>query len=110
MNFKKIIHINKTKFEISPDIKRFSLRDLGFFVNNKGFFIKIINLEPEKKENSIKMKITFKDDLTAFKILFLSANKGIKIDIFKIQDNYSIVEQYRFVMKQLLVYKVLERG
>lgn len=96
-------------YRISPEIKAFTLRDLGFTLNNAGAFVQTNMLEPEKGFSaSRKLKITFTKDLTAFKISLLSGNEAINIDIFSNPKDKVLVEQYRFFMKQLIDRKVIE--
>lgn len=110
MAFSKEVSVKGDQsYQISPLIKAFTLRDLGFFPNNAGVLTKTSLLEPEKgTDGSRKLKIAFAKDLSGFKISLLTANEALNVDIFKNDSDQPLVEQYRYQIKQLLDREVLQ--
>ncbi|MDN6899836.1 DUF1831 domain-containing protein [Oenococcus sicerae] len=109
MAFANIVTVkNDQTYQISPDIKAFSLLDLGFIKNNAGTFSHTIALEPAKGfASSRKLKLTFAKDLSGFKIALLSGNEALNVDIFSDSKDQALVEQYHYQMQQLLKRKVI---
>ncbi|EHN59442.1 DUF1831 domain-containing protein [Oenococcus kitaharae] len=96
-------------YRISPSIKAFTLRDLGFFPNNAGALTKTTLLEPEKgTAGSRKLKLVFAKDVSGFKVSILTANEALNVDIFSNDQDQPLVEQYRYQIQQLIDRNVLE--
>lgn len=111
MAFEEIVDVKGDgKYQIDPQIKAFTLRDLGFTENNAGAYSQTFMLEPDKGfDLSRKLKITFKGDLSAFKISILTANQALNINIFKDEKNKALVEQYRFYIQSLIDRQVIKK-
>ncbi|MCF6514869.1 hypothetical protein GSH19_01660 [Lactobacillus sp. S2-2] len=96
-------------YELSPEIKKYTLRDLGFTTTKLGNFVYKINLDPNSpfNSNSIKLKITVNDDLTAFKMAILDSKELKEVDIFNNDKFNKIKEQLDFNLENMITRKVI---
>ncbi|WP_268913797.1 DUF1831 domain-containing protein [Lentilactobacillus sp. SPB1-3] len=101
---------DSTTYEIASTIKKFTLKDMGFVETKNGNYSLERSLDPTSPYNaSYKLKIMIDKDLTGFKMSTTTGNGLAKVNIFKSDDTKDSVEQFRFVMKNLIdrgVFKV----
>ena len=72
-------------YRLSPQIKKYTLGDLGFITNNAGAYTLHRSLEPEKAlANAVKLKVTVNPDLTGFKMSTVSAGMWYALTFLKI--------------------------
>ncbi|MFT8424050.1 MAG: DUF1831 domain-containing protein [Liquorilactobacillus sp.] len=103
----KILGDNRV-FALSTEIKKYTLRDVGFLESKGGKFILERPLDPTSPYNaSIKLKVTISSDLQTFKIGVTSANGLKEINISKGSDVEKHVEQLNFVIDNLKERAVL---
>ena len=111
MAFKQQVSIpGDATYQISQDIKKYTLGDLGFITNNAGAYVLHRSLEPEKAlANAIQLKVTVNKELTGFKLSTVSAGDLARIDIFKHAQATNMVQLYQFFMTELVAGVVLEK-
>lgn len=98
-------------YKISPQIKRYTLMDLGFTRTKNGNFQLERSLDPNSPFTAAnKLKITFKADLSGFQMGTTTGNGLKTINIFKSKANADNVEQYQYVIENLIERKVLEEA
>ncbi|MBS9334542.1 DUF1831 domain-containing protein [Fructobacillus sp. M1-13] len=110
MAFQEQFSINDLgTFKISPSIKKFTLMDLGFVVNNAGAFVMKRSLQPEKPvDQAISLKVVVKKDLSSLKVDVVGAAGG-SVDIKKRDDRAEMTELVSFFLKELVDRQVLEQ-
>lgn len=97
-------------YAISPDIKRYSLIDVGFIATKAGNFALERNLSGSSPyEKGFKLKITVSKDLTGFKLATTTANGLQAVNIFKDPSKADNVTQYNFIMDNLVSRDILVR-
>lgn len=97
-------------YRLSPQIKKYTLGDLGFITNNAGAYTLHRSLEPEKAlANAVKLKVTVNPELTGFKMSTVSAGDVVRVDIFKNQQAAEMVPLYHFFVDELVARGVLEK-
>ena len=90
-------------YRLSENLKRYTLTDLGFTTKNNGTFILERSLDATSPYNQgIKLP-----DFSAFKMSTVTANGMQKANIFKREQDQPLVEQYHFIIDQLLEREVL---
>lgn len=97
-----------TAYALSPAIKKYTLRDVGFVPTNNGNFQLERPLDPNSPFNAaIKLKITIDKTLKLFKLSVTSPDGLHAVNIFKNEQNAAQVEQYNFIMQHLVAREVL---
>ena len=97
-------------YEIASTIKKFTLKDVGFVETKNGNYSLERSLDPTSPYNaSYKLKVMIDKDLSGFKMSVTTGNGLVKVNIFKTDDTKPVVEQFKFVMQNLVdrgVFKV----
>ncbi|KRN29377.1 hypothetical protein IV38_GL000261 [Lactobacillus selangorensis] len=94
-------------YQLSPEIKKYTLRDVGFTPTKTGNFQVVRSLDPSSPyQNGIKLKITIDKDLKKFRMSITDPNGLQAINIFK-GKNPDQVEQYQYFIDNLIERKVL---
>lgn len=111
MAFNKIVTIpDDATYQLSNDIKKYTLGDLGFITNNAGVYVLHRALEPEKSlANAIQLKMSVNQELTGFKLSTVSAGDVVRVNIFKNSHAEEMVTLYHFFMTELVARGVLEK-
>lgn len=100
---------NPTVYALSPQIKKYTLCDVGFSLTRAGNFQLERPLDPSSPYNqAIKLKITVAKDLKTFKMAVTTGNGLQTINIFKQAQQKDKVTQFNFVIENLLKRQVLE--
>ncbi|KRN25555.1 DUF1831 domain-containing protein [Lacticaseibacillus camelliae] len=98
-------------YKISPQIKRYTLMDLGFVKTKNGNFQLERSLDPNSPfTQANKLKVTFKADLSGFQMGVTTANGLKAINIFKSDKTADNVEQYHFIIDNMIERQVLEEA
>ncbi|MEJ6400784.1 hypothetical protein [Nicoliella lavandulae] len=108
MAFETVVQLqgDDRKFKLSPEIKQFTLLDLGFSKQNNGSFVLKQPISGANL-NGYKLKISVNKDLDQLKMV-VTDGKGLrKIDIFKNNQHPDDVEQLNFFLQTLILRKVL---
>ncbi|MCI1986023.1 MAG: DUF1831 domain-containing protein [Lactobacillus sp.] len=96
-------------YQISAQVKRYTLMDLGFTKTKNGNFQLERSLDPNSPFTAAnKLKITFKADLSAFQMSVTTGNGLKALNIFKDARNADNVEQYHYIIAELIERQVLE--
>lgn len=96
-------------YKLSANVKRYTLMDTGFMKTKNGNFQLERSLDPDSPFNaSIKLRIVVAKDLDKLSIAVTTANGLRSVDIFKTDKTAANVEQYQFVIDNLLERQVLE--
>ncbi|MGY3742432.1 DUF1831 domain-containing protein [Leuconostoc inhae] len=111
MAFNKIVTVpDDATYQLSDNIKKYTLSDLGFITNNAGVHVLHRALEPEKYlANAIQLKISVNQELNGFKLSTLSAGDVVRVNIFKNNNAEEMVKLYHFFMTELIARNVLEK-
>lgn len=111
MAFNQVVTIsNDGTYQLSSNIKKYTLGDLGFIQNNAGGYVLHRALEPDKAlNNAIQLKVTINKTLDGFKLSTVSAGDITRVDIFKHQKADALITQYHFFIDELIQRGVLEK-
>lgn len=105
MQFAKTIQLpgDPDKYSISPEIKRYTLIDLGFEETKRGNFEYIGSVDTNDPFRPVaKLRILISGDMDGFKMETVTGNGMQKINIFKHPRAKEFVEQYHFILKEML--------
>jgi hypothetical protein len=105
MQFAKTIQLqgDPDKYTISPEIKRYALIDLGFEETKRGNFEYLGSVDTKNPFNPVaKLRILISADLDGFKMETVTGNGLRKINIFNHPRSKEFVEQYHFILKDML--------
>ncbi|WP_251547003.1 DUF1831 domain-containing protein [Limosilactobacillus caecicola] len=93
-------------YQISPQIKEYTLLDLGFEKTNRGNFRYLGSLDRKSPFKPFaRLQITVNGDLTGFKMDTVNTNGFAKVNIFKQQRKDEFVTQLHFILNEMV-----ERG
>ncbi|MFD1483741.1 DUF1831 domain-containing protein [Lacticaseibacillus baoqingensis] len=95
-------------YQVSPQVKRYTLMDLGFIKTKNGNFQLERSLDPNSPFTAAnKLKVTFKADLSAFQMDVTTGNGLKALNIFKNPQNADNVVQYNYIIAELIERQVL---
>lgn len=96
-------------YTISQQIKKFSLKDVGFQETKNGNFILKRSLDPSSPYNAaVELKVTVNADLSGFKFAALAANGMREVNIFKMEKSAAYLEQFHYIMATLSDREIIE--
>ncbi|GAK47199.1 hypothetical protein LOSG293_030380 [Secundilactobacillus oryzae JCM 18671] len=96
-------------YVLSQNVKKYTLKDLGFVESKVGNFSLERSLDPESPyQQSIKLKMMVAKDLGSFKLSTVSANGLQRVNIFKNENHAKLVEQFGHLIELLEEREVLE--
>ena len=107
MAFAKTGKVNgdDTVYKLADNVKRFTLRDLGFTEGKTGVFSLEKSLDPTSPYNAnYKFKMKVDKDLAGFRMAITTGNGLEKVNIFKNPDTKASVDQYQFI-SSIMVHK-----
>ncbi|GLB47009.1 hypothetical protein WR164_09880 [Philodulcilactobacillus myokoensis] len=108
MLFSNQVKLNgsNTVYILNPDIKSYTLSDMGFQKTNAGNYrlVRSLNLD---LPTSYQLKITIKRDLKQFKMRILDSTGFRDVNLFN-HDHQKEVEQFRYFMNELSIKKVIK--
>lgn len=115
MQFTKTVQLqgDPDKYSISPEIKRYTLIDLGFEETKRGNFEYIGSVDTDNPFKPVaKLRILIAADLSGMKMETVTGNGTRKINIFSHPRSKEFVEQYHFILKEMLKRNVfvVEKG
>lgn len=113
MEFTKQVQIpgDSDTYVISDDIKKYALLDLGFEQTKRGNFEYKGSLDTDNPFNPVaRLRILINADLDGFKMETLSGNGMRKVNIFKHQRAAEFVEQYRYILDEMIDRHVLVKN
>ncbi|WP_125703147.1 DUF1831 domain-containing protein [Lacticaseibacillus daqingensis] len=95
-------------YQISPNLKRYTLIDLGFVQTKNGNFQLERSLDPNSPFTAAnKLKVTVKKDLSAFQMSATTGNGLKAVNIFKDEKTADNVEQYHYLIENMIERSVL---
>lgn len=94
-------------FVISPQCKRYTLRDNGFEETKAGNFQLSRNLDVVGVPAKYKMKLTISKDLSALKLSITNMSGLTSVDIYRIANHVRITEKFEFIIDGLVDRDVL---
>ncbi len=98
-------------YKLSPNIKRYTLMDTGFVKTKNGGFQLERALDPNSPYTSAnKLRIIVSKDLDKFSMSVTTANGLRAVDIFKTDKTAGNVEQYHYVLDNLIERQVIEQA
>lgn len=113
MAFSKTAQANgdQQTYQISEGIKRYTLKDLGFIETKAGNFSLDRSLDPNSPYNAgYKFKMMVSKDLAGFRMAITTGNGLKKVNIFKDDATADSVEQYNFIINNLIDRDVIKRA
>lgn len=108
MAFEKQVKVvgDSETYVISPAIKKYTLRDLGFEISKRGTFTFERSLDPNSPyKAAAKLKIVVNEDLTGFKMNTVNASGTIAMNIFTNARADEFSTQYHYILDEMV-----ERG
>lgn len=113
MQFTKSVKISgdQDTYSISPEIKKYSLLDVGFEQTKRGNFEYKGSLDTDNPFNPVaRLRILIAADLTGFKMETVTGNGMRKINIFNHARADEFVEQYHYILKEMLDRSILVKN
>ena len=96
------------KFALSPLLKRYTLMDLGFMQTRNGNFQLERPLDPTNPYHSnVNFKMIVAKDLQSFQMAVVAVGGLRTVNIFKNTQDHPFVEQYQFIINNLIERQVL---
>lgn len=96
-------------FEISEQVKKYTLRDVGFMPTNKGGFQLERALDIKSPFNhAIKFKMTVDAELTGMKMAIVTADGLHNINIFKEEMHQPQRDQLNFIIDELVERQIIK--
>ncbi|MCP0886482.1 DUF1831 domain-containing protein [Ligilactobacillus sp. WILCCON 0076] len=103
----KVLGMNQV-YKLADNIKRYSLRDVGFIESKNGKFQLERSLDPRMPINqSFKFKMVVQNDLHNFKMATVTANGLKEVNIFKANDAEKKITQLEYIIKDLQEHNIL---
>lgn len=109
MEFTKSVRLpdDQVTYTISPEIKKYTLIDLGFEQTRRGNFEYKGSLDTDNPFKPVaRLRILINADLDGFKMETVTGNGARKINIFNHQRSAEFVEQLHFILKEMLTRNV----
>lgn len=113
MEFTKSIQIpgDADTYSISPEIKKYTLLDLGFEETKRGNFEYKGSLDTDNPFKPVaRLRILIAADLSGMKMETVSGNGLQKINIFKHARAAEFVEQYHYILNEMIKRQVLNKN
>ncbi|EHI69609.1 DUF1831 domain-containing protein [Streptococcus ictaluri] len=105
MAFEKEISLKDCQYsyQISPNIKKYTLRDTTFVQTKIGHYqlTRLLEKVPNSGEG-FPLKITINKDLDAFKLTITDKSGLRMVNIFKSEDNKILQDKFYFLMDSLV--------
>ncbi|KRM60095.1 DUF1831 domain-containing protein [Secundilactobacillus malefermentans] len=96
-------------YRLSDNIKKYTLKDVGFVESKAGNFVLERSLDPESPyQKSVKLKMMVSKDLGSFKLATVTANGLQNINIFKNETHEKLVEQFNHLIEVLEEREVVQ--
>ena len=105
MEFKKNVQLvgDTVTYTISPEVKKYTLIDLGFEQTWRGNFEYKGSLDTDNPFKPVaRLRILINASLDGFKMETVTGNGARKINIFTHQRSAEFVEQLHFILKEML--------
>ena len=109
MEFTKSVRLpgEQDTYTLSPEVKKYTLTDLGFEETRRGNFEYKGSLDTDNPFKPVsRLRILINADLTGFKMETVTGNGARRINIFTHQRAAEFVEQYHFILDEMLKRKV----
>lgn len=95
-------------YTLSPEAKKFALKDVGFNETKRGNFVLERGLDPESPYNpKVTLKVTVDETLDGFWMKALSSNGLHEVNIFTLPEAKGMVEQFRYNMSAMIEREIL---
>lgn len=101
----------KDSYKVSPQVKRYTLTDSGFLRTKAGNFQLERPLDPNSPLTAAnKLRVVVSKDLDKLSMSITTANGLRAVNIFKSDKTAEAVEQYQFVVDDLIDRNVLDHA
>lgn len=98
------------KYCLSSQIKKYSLRDVGFVESKSGKFQLERALDPSSPYNQgFKFKMTVDSELKKFKMATTTANGIREVDVHQGKDVETHLEQLNYILDNLIEREIIEK-
>lgn len=95
-------------YRLSPEIKRYSLRDVGFVETKGGKFQLERSLDPNTPfGQAFKLKVVVDASLKKFKLATVTANGLKEVNVFTGKNAEVNVEQLNLILADLVAHNIL---
>lgn len=112
MQFQKSVRLmgDQDTYTISPQIKEYTLLDLGFEKTQRGNYRYLGSLDRESPFKPFaRLQITVNSDLSGFKMDTVNTNGFAKVNIFKQKRRDEFVTQLHFILNEMVDRGVFEK-
>lgn len=112
MLFEKTMQVDgdTDTYELHPNVKPYALKDVGFQVSNAGNYMLERSVDPTSPYNKNQMlKVIVAKDLSGFKMSTTNASGNARVNIFKGAHAEGNVEQYHFILQNLIDREILQK-
>ncbi|CAJ2232388.1 hypothetical protein [Fructilactobacillus sanfranciscensis] len=110
MAFNEVVRLkgDDHQYQLSSELKLFTLSDLGFTKTRNGNFEFKRSLDPNSPylKKSIKLKVMIKQDLKSFKLSVVDGSELKEVDIFSTDKYENERTQFDFLMDNFILRKV----
>lgn len=112
MQFQKSVQLpgDRDTYSISPEIKEYTLLDLGFEKTKRGNYRYLGSLDRKSPFKPFaRLQITVNSDLTGFKMDTVNTNGFAKVNIFTQSRKDEFVTQLHFILNEMVERGVFEK-
>ncbi|ANZ61771.1 DUF1831 domain-containing protein [Secundilactobacillus paracollinoides] len=111
MAFNKTVTLqgDSTAYTISSNVKKYTLKDLGFQETKVGNFSLKRSLDPKSPFNSsIELKVMINSTLDGFKMAAVASKGTREVNLFKMDRADEFAEQFHYLMESFVERDVFE--
>lgn len=112
MQFQKSVQLpgDQDTYSISPEIKEYTLLDLGFEKTKRGNYRYLGSLDRKSPfKPFVRLQITVNSDLSGFKMDTVNTNGFAKVNIFTNSRKDEFVTQLHFILNEMVERGVFEK-
>lgn len=112
MQFQKSVQLNgdTDTYVISPQIKEYTLLDLGFEKTARGNYRYLGSLDRKSPFKPFaRLQITVNSDLSGFKMDTVNTNGFAKVNIFRQERHDEFVTQLHFILNEMVDRGIFEK-
>lgn len=98
------------QYQVHPQIKVYALQDIGFTKSSQGNFSWEQPLSASSPyQAAYVLKVKIKQDLKTLNLAVTDSSGLQKINIFKLQNNEELLEQYHYALDNLIQRQIIQK-
>ncbi|GKQ42835.1 hypothetical protein RD055328_07580 [Companilactobacillus sp. RD055328] len=101
---------DEQKYTLSPNIKKYSLKDVGFVETNNGNFLFDRPIGDSPYDAKFKLKISIAKDLDKLKMSVTDMTGMTDINISKLKDTDAMIELYQYILDDFIKREILVKN